>query len=158
MALRIYTVAFIGHRIIDKFSFVEKKLERIVRELIQSKPYIDFLVGRDGDFDTIASSSVIRIKKQLFDANSSLIWVMPYETAEYRDNKKSFMAYYDEIELCMDSASGHFKGAIQKRNRYMVDRADLLICYVERDGGAFRTMKYAIKTGKKVINICDFDE
>ncbi len=36
----------------------------------------------------------------------------------------------------------------------MIDRADLLICYVEKNGGACQTMKYAVKKGKKVINIC----
>lgn len=144
----------IGHRYIDRFSFVEDKVEELVRELIGSKPYVDFLVGRDGDFDQIVSSTVLRVKKRVFDANSSLIWVMPYETAEYRDNVESFEKYYDEVELCQESASGHFKGAIQKRNRYMVDRVDLLICYVEKEsGGAYQTMQYAITAGKKAINI-----
>ena len=85
--LDIYTVAFIGHRYIDRFSFVEDKVEELVRELIGSKSYVDFLVGRDGDFDQIVSSAVLRVKKRVFDANSSLIWVMPYETAEYRDKR-----------------------------------------------------------------------
>ena len=52
------------------------------------------------------------------------------------DNKPQ--DYYDEIELCQESASAQFKGAIQIRTRYMVDRADLLICYVEKErGGAY---------------------
>lgn len=157
--LDIYTVTFIGHRYIDRFSFVEDKVEELVRDLIGSKAYVDFLVGRDGEFDQIVSSTVLRVKKRVFDANSSLIWVMPYETAEYRDNAESFEEYYDEVELCQESASAHFKGAIQKRNRYMVDRADLLICYVEKEeGGAYQTMQYAIKAGKKVINIYDIVE
>ncbi len=81
---------------------------------------------------------------------------MPYQTAKYRDNAEFFENYYDEIELCEASACAHFKSAIQKRNHYMVDRADLLICYVEKQkGGAYRTMQYAIKSGKKVINIFD---
>lgn len=154
--LDIYTVTFIGHRYIDRFSFVEEKVEEIVRELVGSKPYVDFLVGRDGDFDQIVSSTILRVKKRVFDANSSLIWVMPYETAEYRDNVESFEEYYDEVELCQESASAHFKSAIQIRNRCMVDRADLLICYVEKEsGGAYQTMQYALKAGKKVINIYD---
>lgn len=36
----------------------------------------------------------------------------------------------------------------------MVDRSDLVVCYVDHDsGGAFQTMAYAEKTGKSVINI-----
>ncbi len=157
--LDIYTVTFIGHRYIDRFSFVEDKIEEFVRDLISSKEYVDFLVGRDGDFDQIVSSSILRVKKNVFDANSSLIWVLPYETAEYRNNTESFESYYDDVEICQESAVAHFKGAIQIRNRYMVDRADLLICYVEKEsGGAYQTMQYAIKKGKKVINIYNLIE
>lgn len=157
--MNIYTVTFIGHRYIDRFSFVEDKVEELIQKLIGSKEYVDFLVGRNGDFDQIASSSVLRVKKRVFDANSSLIWVMPYDSAEYRNNVESFEEYYDEIKLCPKSASSHFKSAIQKHNRYMVDRADLLICYVENEkGGAYQTLQYALKAGKKVINIYDMIE
>ena len=146
----VYTVSFFGHRQVDHFFDAEEKVTEIIRKLISEKDYVELLIGRDGDFDQIVSSTVLRVKKRVFDANSSLIWVMPYETAEYRDNVESFEEYYDEVELCQESASSHFKGAIQKRNRYMVDRADLLICYVEKEsGGAYQTMQYAIKAGKK---------
>lgn len=157
--LDIYTVTFIGHRYIDHFSFVEEKVEELVRNLIQTKEYVDFLVGRDGEFDQIVSSTVLRVKRNVFDANSTLTWVLPYETADYRDNMDSYHEYYDEVEICSESAAGHFKGAIQKRNRHMVDRADLLICFVEKEeGGAYQTMQYAIKNGKKIINIFDMME
>ncbi len=157
--LQVFTVAFAGHRYIERFSFVEAQLEKIIANLISSKSYIDFLVGRDGDFDQIVSSAVLRMKRRIFHANSSLIWVMPYETAQYRDHLDDFEEYYDEIELCPVSENAYFKGAIQKRNRYMVDRADLLICYVERkSGGAYQTLKYAQKAGKQIINIFDMIE
>lgn len=152
----IYTVAFTGHRFVEKYSLVEKKVEELVRELICNKSYVDFLVGREGDFDRIVSSAVRRVKNSVYDANSSLIWVMPYETARYRKNAEQFKEYYDEIELCEVSAKAHFKRAIQKRNHFMVDCADLLICYVGKKGGAYQTMHYALKSGKKVINIYDF--
>ena len=58
----------------------------------------------------------------------------------------------------------NYKAAIQKRNRWLVDRADFLIAYLFRDfGGAYETVKYAKKQGKPVINlaeqkwICTFD-
>lgn len=153
--LNIYTVTFIGHRHIDKFFPIEEKVEQTVRKLINEKVYVDFLVGRNGDFDQIVSSVILNVKKKVFSANASLIWIMPYETAEYRNNAESFEKYYDEIELCNESACAHFNSAIQLRNRYMIDRADLLICFVKKEGGAYQTMKYAIKTGKKVINIYD---
>ena len=36
----------------------------------------------------------------------------------------------------------------------MVDRADLVICFVKNgSGGAYKAMCYAEKAGKKIINI-----
>ena len=41
----------------------------------------------------------------------------------------------------------------------MVDRADLIICYIEHEkGGAWQTIDYARKQGKVVINLADEDE
>ena len=38
----------------------------------------------------------------------------------------------------------------------MVDRADLIICYIEHEkGGAWQTVDYAMKQGKAVINLAD---
>ena len=48
------------------------------------------------------------------------------------------------------------KSAIQIRNHEMVDRADLIICYIEHEkGGAWRTVKYAREQGKTVINLAE---
>ena len=86
------------------------------------------------------------------------MWVLPYATADYRDNEEDYRAYYDEIEV-FDSAGKHFKAAFQARNRNMVDRADLVVFYVERnEGGAYQTMRYAIQQGKQYINLADKQE
>ena len=37
--------------------------------------------------------------------------------------------YYNEIEISYTAAKAHPKSAFQMRNREMVDRADLVICY-----------------------------
>ena len=157
--MNIFTVAFFGHRIIDNPFPVEQNLEKIIRELLHSKEYVEFLVGRDGDFDQLVSSTVRRCKRAVRDDNSALVWVMPYETAEYRDNEEAFHDYYDDVGVCGASAVGHFKGAHQKRNREMVDRADLIVCYIEREnGGAWQTIKYAIGHDKAIINLAKENE
>lgn len=152
--MEIYTVSFFGHRYIDNFYTVEQKVEEIIRKLIQEHEYVDFLVGRDGDFDQIVSSTIKRIKRDVCDCNSSLIWVMPYPKAEYSNNKENFEEYYDEIEVCYESCKAHPKSAIQIRNKYMVNRSDLVIFYVETtSGGAYQTMKYAERNGKKITKL-----
>ncbi len=153
--LDIFTVSFFGHREIDRFREVERQVESLVLKLIDEKDYVDFLVGRNVEFDQIAATTVRRVK-EYYRGNSSLIWVMPYETAEYRENKKAYDQYYDEVETCPESDGSFPKAAYQIRNRSMVDRSDLVIFYVTHThGGAFQTMQYAKSIGKSCINISD---
>ena len=93
-------MSFFGHRIISGLNQAEKKAEILIRNLIQQKEYVEFLVGRDGDFDQIASSAVKRLQRRIRNDNIALVWVLPYPTAELRNNEKHFSAYYDAIEIC----------------------------------------------------------
>ena len=155
----IYTVSFFGHREIDYFFKYESIIEEIVYKAINNNPYVDFLVGRDGDFDTLCASVVQKAKKNFGTAKCGLTWVLPYEKAEFNNNAEDFNKYYDNVEVCIKSANAHPKGAIQIRNRYMVDRSDLVVFFVERDkGGAYQTMQYAKKQGKEIINIAEDTE
>lgn len=152
--MEIYTVSFFGHRQLDGFIEAERRLEKLIRELLAEREYVEFLVGRNGDFDQLAASTVLRLKRTVRDDNSSLVLVLPYLTAEYANNRDSFEDYYDEIEVCQAAAGGHFKSAIQTRNREMVDRSDLVICCIEQNkGGAYQTMQYARRQEKKIVNI-----
>ena len=121
-----------------------------------TKTYVEFLIGRDGEFDQIVASTVKTVKRSVGDSNSALVWVMAYPKAEYSNNEESFDDYYDEIEICEASNHCHFKSAIQVRNRNMVDRSDLVVCFVERNsGGAYSTFQYAKKQEKQVINLAE---
>ena len=149
--LDIFTVSFFGHRQIESARQVEEQLDGLVRRFIREKEYVDFLVGRNGEFDQFVSSAVRRAKNDIDNANSSLILVLPYMTAEYANNKERFEKYYDEVEIC---SSGHFKSAFQIRNRSMVDRSDLIVFCVDRsEGGAYQTARYAKSAGKNCLNI-----
>ncbi len=76
--------------------------------------------------------------------------------AEYRDNEKEYLDNYDEVDVCYESYIAHPKAAIQIRNRSMIDRSDLVVCCVQHNsGGAHRTLQYAEKQGKRIINISD---
>ena len=149
-----YTVSFFGHRIIDDPFPVEEALGKIVRALLKNKEYVSFLVGRDGEFDQLVASTVRRCKREVRSDNSALVWMMPYLTAEYRDNEESFRKYYDEIEVCESAIDAHYKAAFQIRNRVMVDRSDLVVFYVQKkNGGAYQTLRYAQKQGKTFTNL-----
>ena len=152
--MNIFTVSFFGHREIENALDVEQKLEAKISELIQTKQYVEFLVGREGEFDILAASVVKRVKKQMDYGNCSLIWVLPYMKSEFRDNEKEYLDYYDDVEVCERSSKAHYKSAIQIRNKEMVDRSDLVICCIQRkSGGAYKTVQYAEKQGQTVIDI-----
>ena len=154
--LDIFTVAFLGHRYIDNPLKVEELLEEQIRKLINEKEYVDFVVGRNGEFDQCVSSTVLRVRKNVRDDNSALVLMLPYPTAEYLNNEEYFHDYYTNVEISYSASVAHPKSAIQIRNREMVDRADLVIYYVEHnEGGAWQTVQYAIRQGKTVINLAE---
>lgn len=143
----IYRVSFIGHRQIDRFRFVEEQLDRIISDLISRKEYVEFYVGRNGDFDTMVASAVKRGQKTYGTANSSLILVIPYPVA----NMDCLEQFHDEIWYPDELYGIHHKAAITKRNEWFVEHSDLLVAYVEGDkGGAAICLK---KAEKKRIEI-----
>ncbi len=152
--MNIFTVSFFGHQEIDHIQDIEIRLKKIISLLIKQKEYVDFLVGRECGFDLLVSSIVRQASGD--HANSSLVLIMPYIKAEFRNNKESFLNYYDDIEICFESSQAHFKRAIQIRNQIMVDRSDLVVCCIQhKSGGAYKTVQYAQKQNCKIINIAD---
>lgn len=152
--MNTYTVSFFGHRIIDDPFPIERELDDLIGTLLKSNDYVEFLVGRNGDFDQLVSSAICRCKRNIRNDNSSHVWVLPYETADYHQHEDDYRNYYDEIEV-FTSAGSHYKAIYQDRNRHMVDRSHLVVFFVDHDnGGAWQTMKYAQKENKSIINLC----
>ena len=85
--LDIFTVSFFGHSHIEDFYSIETQLDNLIRKLLAEKEYVDFLVGKNGDFDRIVSSAIRRVKRSYPDDNSCHILVLPYLSADYRDNE-----------------------------------------------------------------------
>ncbi len=128
---------------------IEETLDPIVRELIREKEFVEFYIGRNGDFDIIAAGIIRRAKRELDYGNSALCLVLPYTVKDI----EYYEAYYDDITFPV-GPKVHFKAAITERNRWMVDQCDLLIACVENDhGGAYNTVRYAKKKGISVKNI-----
>lgn len=147
--MTIYRVSLIGHRRIDNQLNLEEKLHKIVVELLRSKEYVEFYIGRNGEFDIIAASVIKSAQKTVDYNNSSIVLVLPYRVKdmEYYEN------YYDELTLPIEPKT-HFKEAITKRNKWLVDNTDMLIAFVENSkGGAYQCLEYAKKAQIDFINI-----
>ena len=152
--MNIYTVSFFGHRYVEHGTEIENRLDKLLYDLITQKEYIDFLIGRDGEFDLLASAAIKRAVNRHGNGNTHFTLVLPYMKAEYRDNEKEYLDYYDEVEICSDAAEAHPKAAIQIRNRNMIDRSDLVICCIQHEsGGAYKSIQYAKNQGKMIINL-----
>jgi hypothetical protein len=135
---------------------IEKRLDTLLHEIITQREYVEFLVGRDGEFDLLASACIKRAIRSYDYGNSHFTLVLPYMKAEYRDNEQEYLNYYDEIEVCVESSNAYPKSAIQIRNRSIVDRSDLVVCCIQhKKGGAYTTIRYAEKQGKKIINLAE---
>jgi len=148
--MNIFTVSLFGHREIRDLRHLEMKLTPIVKELIQAKPFIVFLIGRNGEFDEYAASIIKTVKKEYQNTNIDLTLVLPYTVADIEYYEK----YYDSIIIPESMYGAHPKSAILLKNRWMVERSDAVIAYAERNnGGAYKAMKYAEKLHKEVIDL-----
>ena len=146
----IYRIAFIGHRKIYGNYRLEDQIEQIARNKLCEKEFVEFYVGRNGDFDISVASAVKRAQKASGLSNGCLILLQPYPMKDDEYYKK----FYDEVSY-YEGIRTHPKAAITMRNRQMIDYADLLVAYVEdsRRGGALTALKYAQSRGVNIINL-----
>ena len=150
--MRIFTVSLFGHRKIDRLRRIDERLIPIVKDLIQTKTYVSFLIGRNGEFDEYAASVIKRLQKDFGKENNDITLVLPYTVAKLEYYEK----YYDHIIIPENMYGAHPKGAITLRNRWMAEQSDLVLAYVEKNsGGAYTAMKYAEKMNKNVINLAN---
>ena len=147
-AMDIFTVSMFGHRRIDEIRHLEELLAPVIHNLLRSHPYVSFLVGRNGDFDTVSASVIKSEQKKYGNGTGDLTLVLPYPVA----NLEYYKSYYDHILIPSPRHLVHPKSAITVKNRWMIDCSDLIIFYLRNDsGGAYEAMKYAKRKNKKII-------
>ena len=135
-------VTFCGHRLVEEEPLVRRWLEATVTELIQ-KEADEFYLGGYGGFDRMALSVVNHAKEEHPCLRSVL--VLPY-----LDRKTAAEEYDHTIYPPLENVPKRF--AILKRNRWMVDKADVIVAYVIHEwGGAAATLRYAESRGKPVV-------
>ena len=149
-----YRVVLFGHSDFDGHKILDKRLYPLLKELILSKSFVEIYIGRNGEFDIYAASVVKRIQNLMGKENNELICVLPYT----EKNIEHYQKYYDSVVIPECVGRTHPKGAIKKRNEWMVEQADLCIFYVAREyGGAHTALKYANKLEKQIINFAKRD-
>ena len=146
----VFTVSLFGHREIEELRRLNERLIPIIKELIQTKLYVSFLVGRNGEFDEFAASVIKHAQKELGKQNNEITLVLTYTVAKLEFYEK----YYDNIIIPESMYRVHPKSAITLKNQWMIEKSNLVIVYVERnEGGAYEAVKYAKKLNKDIINL-----
>lgn len=140
-------VAFAGHRYEWHCIGIEDKLPNALENLI-AKGYTIFYDGGYGAFDKKCANAVIDLKHKY--PHIKLIRILTY----YHHDKEKY-----ELPSCYDGSiypdieETHYKQKITKRNEWIVDNCDILVCHIEEPykSGAYRTVKYADKTNMPII-------
>ena len=87
-------------------------------------------------------------KKQI-----ELILVEPYMKQSINRDGRYLQTQFDDIVIPMELGDVHYKQAICRRNRWMVEHSQVMIAYVVRNkGGAYEAMRYAQRCGLRIIN------
>ena len=121
-----------GHRTV--FGNIELAVQACVIQAIEMGCTV-FYTGAMGEFDSVFISAVRAAKRRYPDA------------------------LYDDVLVPEKLVGLHYKRAIPARNRWMVDRSDMVIGYVIRQtGGAYAAVQYAQTQGKVVCPVIASDQ
>ncbi|MFI3326153.1 MAG: hypothetical protein R3Y35_08250 [Clostridia bacterium] len=134
-------VTFCGHSSVSDLVNVEKWLYDTTEDLIL-KGAKTFYLGGYGEFDVLCKRVLLKHKKKY--SNIELILIVPY-----LNHNMITQGYDGTIYPEIENTPPKF--AIVKRNKWMVEKADIVVAYVTHNfGGAFQTLRHA-KTKRKIL-------
>ncbi len=144
-------ITFCGHSTFVKTPEIEAQLLSILQNQVGDEQ-ADLFLGDYGSFDSFARECCR--KYQLEHPRVSLVLITPYMTIEHQKNRLEYQKdYYDTI-VYPEIEDKPLKFAISYRNKWMVEHADLVISYVNRNsGGAWQTYQHAKRKNKPIINL-----
>jgi len=135
---------FIGHK--DTPREVEPILKSVLKKLISKNNVNIFYVGTHGSFDYITLKVLKRLKNEFPHIDFfEVLAYPPFKKDEYKDYTHTI---YPDIE------KSPAKYAIIERNKWMIEKSDFLICYVQHNfSNAHKFKEFAEKKGKTVLNL-----
>ena len=135
---------FFGHR--ECPESVKSKLLDAIMDLIK-RGADTFYVGNNGKYDAYVRSVLRQIQVEYPHIQYAVVLAyLPTEKSEYEDYSDTM--YPEGIE------EGLKKFAIERRNNWLVNQANYVICYIGHSwGGAYKFARLAKRRGKVVINL-----
>lgn len=128
------------------------KLDREV-ELLAREGYRDFITGMADGADLDFAETVIELREA--EGYITLEAALPYpirptkKVTEYIDHRDTILLQCDRKTVV---STHYYRGCMQARNRYMVDKADIVLAIWNgtQNGGTWDTIQYALSKGKEV--------
>jgi uncharacterized phage-like protein YoqJ len=140
-------ITFCGHSQFFSSNEYQNRLIEILEHEVGDLS-AEMYLGGYGGFDSFAYSCCKKYKQT--NASISLVFVTPYIKIDPIVCQNYDSILYPGLEDKLP------RYAITYRNRFMVDKADLIIAYIDHEwGGAYNTYKYAKKKGKRIINLAE---
>ncbi len=142
------TVCFSGHREIppEEIERIKNELFLTVSGLIE-RGYTEFYTGGAEGFDFLATECVAKMKKEYPDIMLKVIF--PYKSTKSEKLYKNIIPMCDSVEYVSQK---YFPWTYHERNRKMVDRSAVCVCYLtKQSGGTLYTASYANECGREII-------
>lgn len=139
---------FTGHRILEK-DFSEKALKKETENLIL-RGVVDFYNGVAMGFDLIAAETVIKLKKKY--PHVRLIACIPcynQERGYSEKDKKRYAKILQNADEKVQLAEEYYNGCMLVRDKYMAERADVMIAYCKKETGGTAYTVRCFKRAKK---------
>ncbi len=129
-------------------------LRREVLRLVREEGFTRFLSGGAVGFDLLAAEAVLEVAADY--PNVELVIVRPCADQTRGWNAKDVAHYEAILARANDVVTlepAYRPGCMQARNRYLVDRSSIVLCYLtESSGGTAYTVRYARSRGVPVLN------
>jgi len=135
---------FFGHR--DCPADIKPKLWAVLQDLVENHGVDQFYVGNHGEFDRMVRTALRELAQQYSHIDYAV--VLAYLPQPNEDDDYSDTVFPEGIEM----APKRF--AISWRNRWMLQRADIVVSYVTHDwGGAAQLVQQARRKEKHIISL-----
>ncbi len=139
------TCTFFGHR--DTPPTVKPLIRQVIINLIEQRGVTRFYVGNQGNFDTMARTLLVELAQTYPIRYDVVLAYLPKENDPSLDGSHAILP--DGFEAVPP------RFAIDHRNRWMLDRSDVVVTYVRYPGGAGKYKALAERKGKTVVEISE---
>ena len=150
-------MCFTGHRELNGCEAeLSPLLDRVLQRLYE-QGYRRFWNGAALGFDQLAAEAVLRLRARHSDVQ--LLMAVPCESQSRRWSQEQCLRYeriLAEADECRVLSKHYYNGCMNVRNRFMVDRSSVCVCYLNQPkGGTMSTVAYAVSKQLASVNLAD---